>query len=426
LNNKIVAAIIIIILVVAAVGAGAYFLSQNNSKNNEINVISAVNTNGSGIYIDPAKADKDHMFILDETDHEMTVDATCAPYWNNLVFGTPGLSTIQHVQLLTLVTSMGMDFVLYQAGSSNDAPNTVYYVPGVANADLALSDTNSYLDGGILWQPQFQKIVAGDTRFVELVLTGEVWPGHACCCIAGSNSYLTSNSDQVVSFLAAYVQAVNWVNTALTYGDPTSPNYNPAYDKDYAWLVQEGQSLAGSGFTPDVIKESLRTVTYTYGDSSNPGTPLDTLTGQIATLTDQLESLGKGKVLNNTLSDLGFKNSTAFANKFVNGDYLAQALQLVASGTPPSPSSDLANITVAVIAGDIHQIAVHVAQDLPENLGGGQGGGFFGEYGLNVTFSPQTNGPGVATAIQNGNSVLGVMGAPPITITVINGELVTA
>jgi len=416
---------VVVIIVVAAAGVGAYYLTKE--KNNEINVISAVNTNGSGIYIDPTRADVSKMVLFDTTDQEYYVDDTCAQYWSGLVFGTPGLSTIQHVQLLQLVTDMGMNFVLYQAGSSNDAPNTVYYVPGIANASLALSDTNSYLDGGTLWQPQFQKII-DNTRFQELVLTGELWPGHACCCIAGSNSYLTSNTDQVVNFLAAYVQAVDWVNHTLTYGDPTSPSYDKSYDADYAWLIKEGQDLAGSGFTQEEIQDSLRTVTYTYGDSSNPSEPLNILSGQIATLTDQLEALGKGKVLNNTLSDLGFSNSTDFANKFVDGDYLAKALKLIADngGAPPSSTSGTANITVAVIAGDIHQIAVHVAQDLPEERGGGPNGGFFGEYGLNVTFSPQLNGPGVATAIQNGNSVMGVMGAPPITITVINGELVKA
>ncbi|MCL2509735.1 MAG: hypothetical protein FWF07_01465 [Methanomassiliicoccaceae archaeon] len=409
-----------VIIIVAAVGVGAFYLTKD--KNNEINLIAAVNTNGSGLYIDKS-IDTSHMLKYDATDQEYYVDESCAPYWSGLVFGTPGISTIQHVQLLQLATDMGMNFALYQANSSNDAPNTLYYDPQVPNADTALSQTRSYLDGGTLWQPQFQKIIT-DSRFVELVLTGEVWPGHACCCIAGSNSYLTSNSDQVVSFLAAYVQAVNWVNDAINYGDPTSANYNSAYDANYAWLVEEGQKLAGNAFTQDVIEESLRTVTYTYGDSSNPTAPLSTLSTQVGTLADQLEALGNVAV-KKTLSDLGFNNSTEFANKFVVGDYLAQALQLVEDGTPTS-SGSMKTLTVAVIAGDIHQIAVHVAQDLPKEFTGGTSDGFFAEYGLNVNFSSQTNGIGVATAVQNGNSVLGVMGAPPITITVINGELVKA
>ena len=51
--------------------------------------------------------------------------------------------------------------------------------------------------------------------------------------------------------------------------------------------------------------------------------------------------------------------------------------------------------------------------------------GFFEDYGIKVNLSSAVNGPGVATALQNGNAQFGLMGAPPCTITAINGELVT-
>ena len=71
---------------------------------------------------------------------------------------------------------------------------------------------------------------------------------------------------------------------------------------------------------------------------------------------------------------------------------------------------------MAVIAGDIHQIAVHVAKEL----------GYYEEYNLTVNLSAATNGPGVAVAVQNGTAQFGVLGAPPATSTAINSKLIQA
>ncbi|MCL2032572.1 MAG: ABC transporter substrate-binding protein [Methanomassiliicoccaceae archaeon] len=384
MNTKIIAVIIIAVLVVA--GVGVYFFLQDKDK--EINIIAGVNTEGSGIYIDK-KYNVGDMF-----------DASSQPIpsgWEGKVFGTPGISTIQHVQLLTIVEGMGMSFAAYTVGGNNSAPNTVYFISNISNAGLALG--NDVIDGGSLWQPQYQKIVDdGTTRFKELALTNDLFPGHACCVIAGFHGYTSTHENETVRFLAAYVKAVNWVNGAL----------NNKTSEDYARLVSIAKDVAGPNFTEDEIKEAMETVTYTYGENS--GTPLAYLKNEIPSLAENLVELG---ATNKTLKNLGFENGDEFADKFIDESFLGKALQLLASGETFEGS---ASLKVAVIAGDIHQIAVHVAKEL----------GFFEDYGLNVSFSPATNGPGVATAIQNGEASFGLLGAPPITITVINGELVKA
>ncbi|MCH3978636.1 MAG: hypothetical protein LKE35_06675, partial [Candidatus Methanomethylophilus sp.] len=72
-------------------------------------------------------------------------------------------------------------------------------------------------------------------------------------------------------------------------------------------------------------------------------------------------------------------------------------------------------VTVAVISGDIHQIALQV----------GVAQGFFTHYGINIRQVNESNGAGVAVAMQNGSADFGFMGAPPATITCVNGQLVT-
>ncbi|MCL1978603.1 MAG: hypothetical protein FWG60_00365 [Methanomassiliicoccaceae archaeon] len=399
MNTKIIAAVIVIVLVIA--GVGVYFLLKDTDK--EINIISGVNTDGSGIYIKES-INKNDMF-----DFSTPVPTPKPSGWEGKVFGTPGISTIQHVQLLQIVEGMGMNFAAYVLGENNNAPNTVYFISSISNAVLALG--NTIIDGGSLWQPQYQKIVDDESnKFKELVLTNDLFPGHACCVIAGYHGYTSSHADETVRFLAAYITAVDWVNAALS--DDTSA--------DYQKLIEVAKNVTGGTFTDDIIEEALSTVVYTYGENS--GTPLAYLFDQIPSLAENLVEVG---ATSKTLQDLGFKNGEEFADKFVDDSFLIKALELLDSGNTYSGS--MTNLKVAVITGDIHQIAMHIAAaHLYKDADGKDLPSFFEEFGLNVSFSGAVNGPGVATAIQNGDASFGLLGAPPITITVINGELVKA
>ena len=389
LSKKIIATVIVVILVVAAVGVGAYFLNKSNDK--ELNVLAGVNTDGSGLYIDK-NINVNTMF-----------DASWNPIpsgWEGKVFGTPGQATIQHVQILQIVESMNMKFALYSGGAS--APNTVYFVPSISNASLALG--NPDINGGSLWQPQYQKIVDDpSSRFKELVLTNTLYPEHACCVIAGFHGYTSSHQDETVRLLAAYAKAVDWVKSAIAAG---------AGNDNYKELVEIAMDVAGPSFTEQEVKNAMETVEYFYG--ANSATPLSGLSGKIASLSEDLVDLGQTQ--GKTLADSGFSSGEKFAEKFVDDSFLVKALQLLADPNGTSKISGTADIKVAVIAGDIHQIAVHIADRL----------GFFEEYGLNVTFVLRVNGPGVATAIQNGDASFGLLGAPPLTIRVISGELLKA
>ncbi|MDR2699079.1 MAG: ABC transporter substrate-binding protein [Candidatus Methanoplasma sp.] len=394
MNIKIIAAVIVVILVAA--GVGAFVLLQEKDKDKEINILAEVNTDGSGIYIDSG-IDENTMF-----DYSTTVPTPIKSGWEGKIFGTPGTATIQHVQLLSIVEGMGMTFAAYTISGGNSAPNTVYYTTGISNASLALG--SDIINGGSLWQPQFQKIIDDKNQkrdFKKLALTNELFPGHVCCVIAGYHGYTSTHENETARFLAAYVKATDWVNSALS-------NKTGA---DYALLISIAKDATGSTFTEAEIKAALDTVVYDYGEHTIENS-LVFLRSEIASLAENLVQLGQtpGK----TLSTLGFNNGAEFAEKFVDNSFLMKAYQLLGSGG--TYSGGIADLRVAVISGDIHQISVHVAKEL----------GYFTEYGLNVTFSPATNGPGVATAIQNGDASFGLLGAPPLTTTVINGELVKA
>ena len=51
--------------------------------------------------------------------------------WGGKIFATPGVATIQHVQLAELAKLMGLKFVSYVDGTSLSS-DTLYYLPGIA------------------------------------------------------------------------------------------------------------------------------------------------------------------------------------------------------------------------------------------------------------------------------------------------------
>ena len=384
------AAIVVAFLLASAILVTFYNPTEDDK---EINLVARVNTEGSGIYIDPTHATADEYLSIDD-DGKITY---YADGWRGKVFGTPGSTSIQHMQLQSIVVNeIGLKFLPYDTGASGT--DCVYYVNSVANA--AAYASMPVLDGAIIWQPQYQAALDSDVRpAVKLLTTDEFDPGHTCCVIAAQHKYLQNNPALTVRFLAAYIKGVDWVNNALE--DKSSA--------EYAQLIQIANKRTGGVFDQEVLEAALDSVTYTYGLTSEEDTstaPLMSLESAVEGLVNNFTSLG---ALKRTMSDLGFSSSHEFSQRFVNDGYLVQAMDF----TPSASGYSKSNITVAVIAGDIHQIAVHVASEL----------GYFDAYGLNVKFSSATNGAGVAEALQNGEADLGFLGAPPITTTVINGML---
>ena len=187
--------------------------------------------------------------------------------------------------------------------------------------------------------------------------------------------------------------------------DPTS--------EDYKKLVEVAINKVSmpSGTSTEtkikVIENALNIVKFGAHDE-NANDPLVDLRKDIATLAVDLKELGSIK---KSYSDLGFESADDFAKKFVDGTYMKKAME-----KDYKDDGSKVKIKLSVIAGDIHQIAIHYGVDI----------GIFDKYGIDIVISSQDNGPAVATALQAGEADLGLLGAPPITITVMNSSLVTA
>lgn len=391
------AGIVVVIVVVAAV---ATFMVANKGddsadyKDGAFNIVSRVNSEGSGLYIKIADIEmKDGVPYRNDTafyavsGEAYTVSAENAKAWGGLIFATPGVTSIQHTQIASLAQSMGLKFIQYEDGKKVPADSIGFWTNLSNYSLITAAETMKVIDGGIIWEPQYQRVIQEKSDvFCGLALTNNLFPEHTCCVIVGNHDFINSKTEATQKFLAGYVKAVDFVNAALS--DKSS--------NDYAWLVNFTMEKT-TGLSEQEVKDAFDTITYLYADDAQGS--LDKLTDDISNLVTSLDGLGNitGK----------YSDSQKFAENFVDGSKLQDALK-ADLGTENSGT-----VRVVAIGGDIHQIALHVAEEK----------GFFS--GINVDISYGAHGGAIAAAMQNGSADFGFIGAPPATITTINAGLIT-
>ena len=131
---------------------------------NKFYIIARVNTEGSGLYIKESQLDdksadipaRNGVAFYAKDGDTYTVSSENAKAWGGLIFATPGITSIQHVQLKSLADKMGLKFEMYESGQTLKE-DTIYYKTNLATSDKVFSDVD--VNAGIIWEPQFQRII---------------------------------------------------------------------------------------------------------------------------------------------------------------------------------------------------------------------------------------------------------------------------
>ncbi|MBR2255572.1 MAG: hypothetical protein IJ856_07200 [Candidatus Methanomethylophilaceae archaeon] len=398
--------IIVAVVAVVIVAAAAVLLLNNKGGGDDdvkgLSIISRVNSEGSGIILsqseDPSsyitvqttKPAADAKYIKNDSTGNYYVFNVAG--WGGKVFATPGAATIQHVQLMELASLMGLKYASYSDGTTTKA-DTLYYVAGVPSfAEFVNKEKTSPVCGFIIWEAQVS--VATGNGYNLLALTNDLFDGHTCCIIGASNKYLNKETEAIETFLSVYAKSVDAINAAIA--NPTSS----AYSELLSISLKRVSMPDGDYDKEKAVKEALANVLYLYADDAKGG--LSSLESDIAKLAEDLYDAHQ---INNSAKDLGFTSYAALADKFVDNSYLSEALK---GGHDKLDSKK--TINVAVIGGDIHQIAIWYAYDK----------GMFDDANLNVVISSQSNGPAVYGLLANGETDIGFLGAPPMTIRSMN------
>ncbi|MDR3075599.1 MAG: hypothetical protein LBU30_06165 [Candidatus Methanoplasma sp.] len=425
-NLKVIAAVAVVVVLVVA-GAGVLLLTKDEKRNEEINLVLGLEAVGSGIYYDPERIDAADLFVTNPDGTVKVFENGNVKYraagWNKLIFGSPGVVSIQHFQLKTIVEAYLSSpdwvegptkeyrLVAWQQGQDLREGEVGYIITtGAASQILDTKINGESLRIGLTWQPQLVKVV-GDTPYDVLVRTNELFPHQTCCVLYANASFVDANPDVSERLIWATLQATDWLNQAKEKGkiDPSDP--------DYLKLLEIGARVGGPTFTTSELAVAIEDVEYSWGDVNySPGNPLSGVKSDIASQIDILAPLGTFK---NSLSDLGFSNSQEFAERFVD-DSLVSSILKNGKDTVPEHSGKY-TVKMGLIQGDIHQLPVHIANTvLP-----GQTESFYSQAGIEITQVGSPTGAGVLAGMKANEVDFGVNAQPSVITDNINNKLTT-
>lgn len=384
MNAKLWASVVIVMVVLTGTG----FLLESSATNQDDKAVltARVNTIGSGIFV---SNDIDPNNLIEKDMNGKVIDFK-PNGWKGLIIMTPGLSTIQHMMLLELVTDE-LGFELRANTDNNPSGDYVFYqitVPGNMKSTFNGNVTGIMVDGGIIWESYYSDILMnnpGGNRAKELFLTGDWKEDHTCCVVAANRTFAENSPGAVSRFLAAYAEAVDWINMAK---DPI--NYPNEYE-ELVKIVMNYTKISDEA----VIKQALINVNYLF--------ELGNLANDISSLVTRFGS--QQNILQYTPEELGFANADAFGDWFVDDRYLDDSKIIRADEI-----NDWVSVKLVILTGDIHQIASQV----------GMVKGFFSKYKVSVTKLEVNNGSDGMKLVLSGNADLGFLGAPPAVINTIN------
>ncbi len=157
-------------------------LTKSINQDIGITILAAVNLEGSAIMVHKGEYDDGRIVDLSDLAGKRIYH--------------PGPSTVQNFILRLALNQSGMsiDDVSLETARPQDM-------------GISLSPESPAF---IAWEP-FPSLAEYDGLAVPLLLSGEIWPGHPCCVVASSNSFLQEHPDRVQKVISVHKRAEEWI-----------------------------------------------------------------------------------------------------------------------------------------------------------------------------------------------------------------------
>lgn len=215
--------------------------------------------------------------------------------------------------------------------------DTVYFDQTITSYDKFTTSV-SKLTGAFIWEYQYSIAITNGCK--PLITNNQMFPDDVCCIVAGSHAYISSHHDETTRFMAAYLESVEAVGSAIKNG----------YGEKYDDVV--GVAIRYSTFPDDtiinkkidIIQNALKLVKYSTYDTGTVD-PLLGLKNNIIGLADDLYTNGS---VDCTIKQLGFDKPMDFADEFVDSSYINDAIMYEYNNI------ENFRLNVAIIGGDIH------------------------------------------------------------------------
>lgn len=451
---KIIAIVVVVVVVIAA-AAVAVSSRDSDAESTEISLISGLEGVGSGFYYKEGVIDPTELLVYND-------DGTLATHnvngvgeivifkpagWAGLTFGVPTVGSIQYYQLKTIV-EVYLNDTTYTDGTTaslklvagSPSGNQVGYTV-TQGAAARIIESNP--DIGITWEPQFSALVVDGNStapYAKLVTTDLLFPHATCCVLYGNAAYIEDHPDVAQKLVWAVKNATDWLNAV--FDEITAYNQSIGSEEG-KWVIDESSEAqrtlveltnkytggTSNGLTTAQILNAFNYVEYAWGDevvnngNVNASNPLSKIKSDIASQTDILYDIGG--LANYSLSDLGFSNSTQFAEKFVDDEPLKEVLDRTSWDT-----TEKTRITFSVIVNDMHQLPTHLADEALPDLARYVGNpslssttSLYDQAGLDVEFNGGVSGAtAVITQLNSHQAEFGVAAQPAVILYDINNQ----
>lgn len=260
-----------------------------------------------------------------------------------------------YIVLFVLILFAGL--ALYGLPSSK---KTIYVVSMTAN-EMSEALKNGTIDGFISWEPFPTKAVF-DGYGKSLVNSKDAWENHPSCALALSEDIKDENTR--IAIVWALVKGTRFIN------DPANREKVLGYGEEFSGLDRERVLVAIN---------NTQYVEFPDIDQTKVG----------------LEILYKAGALKNSMNSIGYKDVDDFLENFFIDKYYTEVKNRLEENPDWTPAVVNESIRFGYIDGNIHYLAIYVAQKE----------GYFEKTGLipgkNIQFTGYRNGRAILDAFKH-------------------------
>ena len=224
MDKKILA--IIAVVIIALVAVGAYFATSGGSGDNVVRIGHLPSDHDTALFVaQEKKMFEDQGLTVELTQFNNGGDLMTAMASGDIDIGyagiTPvmssisqGINTVADLKGKTVATpgeatiqNMLLTSALTQAGvKTSDVEFTTMKAAQMTDALKA-----GQVDAMIIWEPYASIAVKnGDGKLVET--SGEIIPGHPCCCVVAREDFINNHPEELKKVLAAHENATKFTN----------------------------------------------------------------------------------------------------------------------------------------------------------------------------------------------------------------------
>lgn len=255
----------------------------------------------------------------------------------------------------------------------------------LAPANMLQQLKSGEIDGFVAWEPfNAEAVQEGTGKY--LATSRDIWPDHPCCVVAAAPGY---TDRQVLDALVwAHVQAVRFIQ------DPARSGSVLTYAEEF------------TGKDAQVARQGLAQTAYVeYPDEVQ--------------FRSYYAQLREGGLLTRDVTQLGYRDETAFFQDFLAGDTYSRVRQALAADPAwrPSPVVPGRKVRLGFLTRDLHQLPLFVAQKE----------GYYAAVGLvpgqNLEILNYANGVAVMEAFKAGEVDVAYLGGAPATLKRVNDDV---